>query len=90
VIIASILPVAQYGWHSQVQPIETVKALNEWLRSYAAREHHIYVDYYTVLNDGHGGFQAALAFDGVHPNRDGYAAMHALAETALAKALSMR
>jgi lysophospholipase L1-like esterase len=89
VIIASILPVAQYGWHSQVQPIETIKALNEWLRSYAAREHHIYVDYYTVLNDGHGGFKAALAFDGVHPNRDGYAAMHALAETALAKALSI-
>ena len=90
VIIASVLPVAQYGWRSQVQPIETIKALNDWLRAYAARDHDVYVDYYAVLDDGHGGFKSALAFDGVHPNREGYAAMHALAEAAIAKALSRR
>lgn len=88
VIIASVLPVAQYGWQSQVQPIETIKALNEWLRAYAAREHHTYVDYYAVLDDGRGGFKRSLAFDGVHPNPDGYRAMHALAEAAIANALS--
>ncbi|MGH8253521.1 MAG: SGNH/GDSL hydrolase family protein [Steroidobacteraceae bacterium] len=87
VIIASILPVAQYGWQSRVQPIDSIKALNDWLRAYAAREHHIYVDYYAVLDDGHGGFKPALAYDGVHPNPAGYAAMHSLAEAAITKAL---
>jgi lysophospholipase L1-like esterase len=88
VILASILPVAQYGWHSQVQPIASISAMNEWLRAYAAREHYTYVDYYAVLNDGQGGFKAALAYDGVHPNPAGYAAMHALAEAAIAQALA--
>jgi lysophospholipase L1-like esterase len=90
VILASILPVAQYGWHSQVQPIPSVTAMNEWLRAYAAREHCTYVDYYAVLNDGHGGFKTELAYDGVHPNPAGYAAMHALAEAAIVQALSKR
>ncbi len=90
VILASILPVAQYGWQSKVQPIAAVSAMNDWLRAYAAREHYTYVDYYAVLNDGHGGFKAELAYDGVHPNPAGYAAMHALAEAAIAKALASR
>ena len=90
VILASILPAAQYGWHSQVQPVASIAAMNEWLRAYAAREHHTYVDYYAVLNDGHGGFRTALAYDGVHPNPAGYAAMHVLAEASIAQALARR
>jgi lysophospholipase L1-like esterase len=88
VILASILPVARYGWNSQVQPIASITAMNEWLRAYAAREHYAYVDYYAALNDGRGGFKAELAYDGVHPNPAGYAAMHALAEAAIAQALA--
>jgi lysophospholipase L1-like esterase len=88
VILASILPVAHYGWNSQVQPVAAIAAMNEWLRTYAAREHYTYVDYYAVLEDGHGGFKAELAYDGVHPNPAGYAAMHALAEAAIARALA--
>ncbi len=88
VILASILPVAQYGWNSKVQPIAAISAMNAWLRAYAAREHYTYVDYYALLNDGQGGFKAALAYDGVHPNPAGYAAMHALAEAAIAQALA--
>ena len=88
VIIASILPVAQYGWGSQLRPAATIAAMNDALRSYAAREHFAYVDYYAVLNDGQGGFKAALAYDGVHPNAAGYAAMRPLAEAALRQALA--
>ena len=90
VIIASVLPAARYGWRPEVQPVETIKALNDWLRAYAKREHHVYVDYYAVLDDGHGAFKPSLADDGVHPNKEGYAAMHDLAEAAIAKALSRR
>jgi lysophospholipase L1-like esterase len=88
VVLASILPAAQYGWHLQIQPIAAITAMNEWLRAYATREHYTYVDYYAVLNDGHGGFKAELAYDGVHPNPAGYAAMRALAEAAIARALA--
>lgn len=90
VILASILPAAQYGWHSTVQPVASISAMNDWLRAYAAREHHTYVDYYAVLNDGDGGFKTELAYDVVHPNPAGYAAMHALAEAAIAQALAKR
>jgi lysophospholipase L1-like esterase len=90
VVLASILPAAQYGWHLQIQPIAAITAMNEWLRAYATREHYTYVDYYAVLNDGHGGFKAELAYDGVHPNPAGYAAMHALAEASIARALASR
>ena len=46
------------------------------------------MDYYATLNDGHGGFKAELAYDGVHPNPAGYAAMRAQAEAAIAQALA--
>ena len=62
--------------------------MHERLRRYAAREHHIYVDYHAVLNNGHGAFKAALADDGVHPNAAGYALMRPLADTAVGKALA--
>ena len=88
VIIASILPAARFGWRPQLQPAAAIAAMNEWLQSYAAREHYIYVDYYAALNDGHGGIKAALANDGVHPNAAGYAVMRPLAEAALRQALA--
>ena len=50
-------------------------ALNTWLRSYAESSRSGYVDYYSVLVDAQGGFQAALSNDGVRPNRDGYSIM---------------
>ncbi|MBS0388980.1 MAG: SGNH/GDSL hydrolase family protein [Proteobacteria bacterium] len=86
VIIASILPAARYGWRPQVEPVASIAAMNAWLRDYAAREHLTYVDYYAALEDGHGGFKAALADDGVHPNAAGYAVMRPLAEAALRQA----
>lgn len=88
VILASIPPAARYGWRPQLQPAAAIAAMNEWLRSYAAREHCIYVDYYAALNDGHGGIKAALADDGVHPNIAGYAVMRPLAEAAVRQALA--
>jgi lysophospholipase L1-like esterase len=38
-----------------------------------------------VLVDANGGFLTALSNDGVHPNRDGYMRMRALALQAAAK-----
>lgn len=87
VIIASILPAARFGWRPEIEPVAAIAAMNAWLRDYAAREHFIYVDYFAALNDGHGGFKAELASDGVHPNVAGYALMRPLAEQAVRQAL---
>jgi lysophospholipase L1-like esterase len=57
--------------------------LNAWLRGYAKASGSGYVDYYSVLADPQGGFMTALSNDGVHPNRDGYMKMRALALKAI-------
>jgi lysophospholipase L1-like esterase len=90
VILASIPPAAQFTWRPDIQPAETIAAMNAWLRSYAKLEHMVFVDYYSTLADGRGGFKSALSDDGVHPNAAGYAAMRPLARAGLEHALSSR
>jgi lysophospholipase L1-like esterase len=85
VALASILPASSFSWKAGLEPAATIKELNGWLRSYAQKSHVRYVDYYAVLNDGQGGFKAELTHDGVHPNRDGYAAMRKLALLGIAE-----
>jgi lysophospholipase L1-like esterase len=87
VVLCSVLPVTKYLWRPTINPIEKVKALNEMLSSYAEKNHLIYVDYYTALVDKDGSFTAALAFDGVHPNLQGYKVMEPLVQIAVNKAL---
>jgi lysophospholipase L1-like esterase len=85
VALASILPASSFSWKPGLEPAVTIKELNGWLRSYAQKSHIRYVDYYAVLTDAQGGFKADLSNDGVHPNRDGYAAMRKLALLGIAK-----
>jgi lysophospholipase L1-like esterase len=83
VVIASIPPASAFSWKPALRPASTIAALNEWLRTYAARSGSRFVDYYSVLADSRGGFLPALSNDGVHPNRDGYAVMRRLALPAI-------
>lgn len=89
VIVASVPPAAAFPWRPQVQPTATIQALNVWLRALSVREHLVYADYTSVLEDGHGGMQAEYSQDGVHPNAAGYAAMKPVAEAAVARALAL-
>lgn len=89
VILASITPVAKYPWRPEVQPVETIRTLNDWMKGYAKENGLVYLDYFSSLDDGHRGFIAKLAIDGVHPNADGYAVMNKLAKKAMDEALSM-
>jgi lysophospholipase L1-like esterase len=79
VALASILPASSFPWKPGLKPAATIKELNSWLRSYARKSHIRYVDYYAILTDTEGGFKTDLSDDGVHPNRNGYAAMRKLA-----------
>jgi lysophospholipase L1-like esterase len=79
VLLASIPPASGFPWKPALKPASTIVKLNQWLRSFAASSGSRYVDYYSLLADSQGAFLAQLSNDGVHPNRDGYAAMRKLA-----------
>ena len=83
VVLASITPAAD----GPARPAARIRALNARLRELARQRGAIFVDYYPVLSDGQNGIKPALANDGLHPNRDGYAVMRPLTERALAEAL---
>lgn len=88
VILASVLPVSDYPWHRGLQPADKVRALNAWLRQYAAARGATYLDYYSALANAQGGMDPRLASDGVHPTPAGYAVMAPLAQQAIDKALA--
>src|SRR5215469_18475 len=86
VVLASVLPAAAYPWKpSAGNPAEKIRALNDWLKSYAASQKITYLDYYSVMAGPDGGMKPGISIDGVHPNAAGYAIMEPLAEKALAQ-----
>ena len=80
VYLASLLPVTSFLWAPEIDARPWVQELNEWLRDWAEREGHVYVDYYQAMVDDHGAMRAELSRDGVHPNRRGYAVMRRVLE----------
>lgn len=87
VVLCSVLPASDFSWHKGLEPAPRIKALNAWLRDYAAKNSFVYVDYYTPMANPEGGLKPELSPDGVHPNKAGYDIMAPLAEAAIAAAL---
>jgi len=94
VVLSSILPVSAYhvapnGTPQTLQrPMTRIRAINEWMKAYAAREKHVYLDYWTpAVVDDTGHLRTELSGDDLHPNAQGYAVMGPLAEAAIAQAL---
>lgn len=83
VILGSIPPAARFPWRPGVQPVDPIRTLNAWIKAYAARHGHTYVDYYGALADAQGGMKPGLADDGVHPTKRGYAVMEPLTRAAV-------
>lgn len=88
VILATVTPVAEFPWKPGLGPTAKVGALNAWLRAYAAERGAVLADYTRVLDDGAGGMRPGLAYDGVHPTREGYAVMEPVALAAIGSALA--
>ena len=85
VILASVLPVAQYPWRPTVTGCRgEVEALNAWMKEYCVQEKLTYLDYWTAMAGPDGGMKPGISKDGVHPNAAGYAIMEPLAEAAIA------
>jgi lysophospholipase L1-like esterase len=87
VVLASIPPAADFPWHTGLNPAPRIRALNNWLKTYAMEQKLTYVDYWSVLSAPDGGMKRDFSDDGVHPNVNGYLAMEPLAEAAITKAL---
>jgi lysophospholipase L1-like esterase len=87
-ILTSITPSSHFPWSPEMHPAETIRARNAWLKDYATNHSLAYVDFFPALADAEGGMKADLTVDGVHPNRQGYAAMAPLVQAAIDKALA--
>jgi lysophospholipase L1-like esterase len=95
VVLASVMPVSDYEKAADGQPrIQTVrrppekiKALNDWIKNYAALNKLTYLDYYSATVDDKGFFKDELSNDGLHPNEKGYQVMAPLAQEAIERAL---
>lgn len=87
VVLCSVLPASDFRWHPGLEPAPKIKALNAWIKEYAAKDGFVYVDYYSRMANTEGGLKAELSPDGVHPNRAGYEIMAPLAEAGIAEAL---
>ena len=90
VVLSSVTPAAAFPWRPAIDPKEKVKALNDMLRDYAAKNKFIYLDYFTAMVDENRGLPKSLSKDGVHPNLEGYKIMEPLAQKAVAQALKSK
>lgn len=98
VVLASVMPVSDYETTADGQPRnqtirrppEKIKALNEWVKNYAAANKLTYLDYYSAMVDDKGFLKDELSNDGLHPNDKGYQVMAPLAEQAIERALKGR
>jgi lysophospholipase L1-like esterase len=87
VILASITPAFAYPWKPAIQPTNTIREVNEWMRNYCTKEGCTYLDYYSSMADPTGAMLPGLSVDGVHPTVSGYNVMAPLAERAISQAL---
>lgn len=98
VVVSSVLPVSdtvprEGGGHfirTDARPPAKIIELNRWLRDYASRNGHTYLDYYTEMADGNDFVKAGLTYDGLHPNSSGYRMMTEIASRAIERALAKR
>ena len=94
VVFSSVTPVSAYHVanpravpQTSARPMARIRALNEWMKSYAAAHGDVYLDYFSAMVDGSGLMRTELTEDDLHPNAKGYAVMAPLAEAAIARAL---
>ncbi|WP_242154056.1 GDSL-type esterase/lipase family protein [Sphingomonas sp. BAUL-RG-20F-R05-02] len=89
VILASIPPASHFAWRPGLEVTHRIARINAWIRAYAARSGAIYADYWSVLNDGQGGFRPEWTIDGVHPSPAGFDVMVPVAMDAIARARAL-
>jgi lysophospholipase L1-like esterase len=98
VVLSSVMPVrdgltnkdGERLVQTKKRPPETILALNEWIKKYAAANHLVYLDYFSAMVDDQGFLKAEITYDGLHPNAQGYVLMAPLAEKAIQASLKLQ
>jgi lysophospholipase L1-like esterase len=90
VVLASVPPAKEFYWHTGLWPAGQIRAMNEWLKAYAAKRGVVYVAYWPALATSDGAMKPEYSADGVHPNAAGFEAMRPLAKAAIESALKRR
>jgi lysophospholipase L1-like esterase len=91
VVLASVMPVCDYHQPQTARrPPDKIVALNAWIKSHAAKNRLVYLDYYSAMLDDQQMLKRELTGDGLHPNAAGYDVMAPLAEKAVAQALARK
>lgn len=84
VVLSAVLPTCDYIRNqSERRPNDKIIALNAWIKDYAAKNGHTYLDYFTPMLDDKGALKQELTYDGLHPNDAGYEVMVPLALKAI-------
>jgi lysophospholipase L1-like esterase len=93
VVLASITPTSAYHTRpggipqTTLRPMARIRALNDWIRKYAADHGEVYLDYFSAMVDDTGLMKAEFTLDDLHPTAAGYAVMQTLAVGAIQRAL---
>ncbi|MEH6309052.1 SGNH/GDSL hydrolase family protein [Olivibacter sp. CPCC 100613] len=90
VIICAVLPALRFSWHPEINPVQSIRELNQVLKAFAKKEGYPFVDYYHAMLDERQGLKDKLSEDGVHPNLAGYKIMEPLVEKAIQKLLTKK
>ena len=85
VVLAAITPSKTFVARPNEDLRSRIAAVNSRLVQLAAQQRVTFIDYTPLLADSEGAFAPALANDGLHPNRDGYALMRPLLNKTLAR-----
>jgi lysophospholipase L1-like esterase len=75
VLLGSVPPAAAIFWSPDARPLEWIPRLNGWLKDFAIRGGHRFIDYYAALDDGQGALKESYSADGVHVTRLAYRLM---------------
>ncbi len=94
VVLSSITPVSEYHVatpsaipQTNQRPMSRIRAINDWMKSYASSHGHVYLDYFSSMTDDKGLLKAEFSGDDLHPNAAGYAVMAPLAQAAIDRAI---
>ena len=93
VVLSSITPTSAYHVNpngvpqTTTRPLARIRAMNDWMKNYAAKNGHFYLDYFSAMVDSTGVMKAEYTADDLHPNAAGYAVMAPLAQAAIDKAI---
>ena len=78
VLLGAVPPADHFPWRPGLDPVDPIRRINLFLGNYARHARATFIDYTGVLATEAGAMKPGMAFDGVHPTGQGFAAMESV------------